>query len=211
MAWNLAGAQHCQSCGRVLTDREDTMQTLHTELACPRCQARLQARRYAELDVDECDACGGLFLSPGMLDRIVREHDTHEGVRLALPKRSFQRETVVQYVRCPRCDATMNRRNFGRFSGVVVDICREHGVWFDGGELNEVVSWIAGGGLEQARRRELDELEQQARSLRAEQMRSMQPGGTRPFDDQMPALGTLQSFGAEFVDVLADLWTSLKK
>lgn len=197
----------------MLTEHDGSSEPLNTQLSCPRCAAPLQVRKYAELDVDECDLCGGLFLSPSMLDRIVREHDRPEGVRLALPKRPYQRETAVQYVRCPRCDGTMNRRNFGRFSGVVVDICRDHGVWFDGGELNEVVTWIEGGGLAMARKRELDELEEQARSLRSEQLRSQMQGAVNadPRLSEMPSLGTLRSFGLEFVEVVADLWMSIKK
>lgn len=213
MAWNLAGALHCQACGSVLADHDDRQQTVNTELACPRCSARLQARKYADLDVDECDQCGGMFLAPTMLDRIVREHDRPEGIRLALPKRAYRRETEVQYVRCPRCDVTMNRRMFGRMSGVVVDICREHGVWFDGGELNEVVAWIEAGGLEQARKKELEEYSEQVRSLRSEQLRAQMQGGASldPRMNDMPSLGTLRSFSAEFVEVVADLWTSIKK
>lgn len=208
-AWNVAGALHCQACGRELTEHDDA--AVRTELACPRCQTHLHARKYAELDVDECDSCGGLFLAPTMLDRIVHEHDRPTGVRLALPRRKRRNETEVQYVRCPRCDVTMNRRMFGRISGVVVDICRDHGVWFDGGELDAVVDWIEKGGLELARKRELDEVAEQVRSLRAEQVRMQTQGMSNPGMNDMPSLGTLQSFGTEFVDVLADLWSSIKK
>ena len=82
-----------------------------------------------------------------------------------------------------------------------------------GGELNEVVSWIGAGGLEQARKRELEEMMEQARSLRSEQIRA-QMHGNQNVDfrlSEMPSLGTLKSFSAEFVEVVADLWTSLKK
>jgi Zn-finger nucleic acid-binding protein len=44
----------------------------------------------------------------------------------------------------------MNRVNFGQLSGVVVDVCRQHGVWFDVGEINAVVDFVATGGLDRA-------------------------------------------------------------
>jgi Zn-finger nucleic acid-binding protein len=41
--------------------------------------------------------------------------------------------------------------NFGKVSGVIVDVCRDHGTWFDGGELTRVVAFAAGGGLARTR------------------------------------------------------------
>jgi hypothetical protein len=43
----------------------------------------------------------------------------------------------------------MTRRQFrhgSRTSGVVLDYCREHGVWFDGAELESVVSFLRAHG-----------------------------------------------------------------
>jgi Zn-finger nucleic acid-binding protein len=42
----------------------------------------------------------------------------------------------------------MARMNFGRRSGVVVDVCGPHGTWFDGGELDAVLQFVRDGGLE---------------------------------------------------------------
>ena len=52
----------------------------------------------------------------------------------------------------------MHRVNFGKCSGVIVDICRPHGTWFDANELHHIVEFIRAGGLEQARSREKAEL-----------------------------------------------------
>ena len=48
----------------------------------------------------------------------------------------------------------MNRINFAKCSGVVVDICKGHGTWFDAQELSAIVQFIRDGGLEVARQRE---------------------------------------------------------
>jgi len=42
----------------------------------------------------------------------------------------------------------MARMTFGKHSGIVVDVCRGHGTWFDGGELDAVMAFVRGGGLE---------------------------------------------------------------
>ena len=42
----------------------------------------------------------------------------------------------------------MTRTVFGRRSGIVVDVCQEHGTWFDGGELDAILQFVRGGGLQ---------------------------------------------------------------
>ena len=56
--------------------------------------------------------------------------------------------------------------NFAKRSGVVIDVCREHGVWFEADELCQVVRFIgAGGYLEQLVEKHRGDLEQDRRSL----------------------------------------------
>jgi hypothetical protein len=50
----------------------------------------------------------------------------------------------------------MNRVNFGRVSGIVIDLCKGHGVWFDAGELQGVLHFVATGGLDRMRESEAE-------------------------------------------------------
>jgi Zn-finger nucleic acid-binding protein len=211
LAWNLAGAVHCQACGHALTGHTHDQGKI-VDMDCPRCAARLHVRKYAELDVDECDQCGGLFISPAMLDAIVASRDKPKGLQLALPKRVYRREIEVKYVHCPQCRTVMNRKMFGRISGVIVDVCKDHGVWFDAGELNEVLEWVARGGLDLARDKEKADLQEQARSLRTQQMAASlhQP---MVDDTRSLRLGGLRagvSAGSEIVAAFIELWHDLK-
>jgi Zn-finger nucleic acid-binding protein len=70
----------------------------------------------------------------------------------------------VRYLKCPLCDELMNRVNFGRRSGVIVDVCTAHGTWFDAGELTRAIAFVARGGLEESRRRESEEKRELART-----------------------------------------------
>jgi len=183
-----------------------------TQLACPRCHRSLVRRRYAELDVDECDGCGGLLIEPSMLDRIVASRDSTTGLHLALPRRPYQRETTVTYIRCPVCNKMMNRQAFGRLSGVIVDVCRSHGVWFDAGELSEVLSFVARGGLERARQRQEQEARDAARSARSDAVRAaMSRGMTQSgsLEDQRYGTGPSSIGGVDFVRSLIDAWRGL--
>jgi hypothetical protein len=44
----------------------------------------------------------------------------------------------------------MNRLNYGRRSGVILDVCKSHGAWFDGDELHRVLVWVRDGGTTEA-------------------------------------------------------------
>jgi Zn-finger nucleic acid-binding protein len=76
----------------------------------------------------------------------------------------------VRYVPCPECGQLMNRVNFARCSGVVVDVCKGHGTWFDRDELRRIVEFIRGGGLSVSREREKREVAEERRKLRQEQL-----------------------------------------
>src|SRR4029077_3449352 len=70
---------------------------------------------------------------------------------------------------CPQCGELMNRYNFGHTSGVIIDKCADHGVWFDRDELCRVVDFIQQGGLELSRQQEAIESTEKAREAQAQQ------------------------------------------
>jgi hypothetical protein len=75
----------------------------------------------------------------------------------------------------------MNRVNFARISGVIVDVCKGHGTFLDPGELHAIVQFIRGGGLERARSRQLEDLrEQEQRALEAERRLARDRGKSDP-------------------------------
>jgi Zn-finger nucleic acid-binding protein len=76
----------------------------------------------------------------------------------------------VSYVPCPECSKLMNRINFAKCSGVIVDICKGHGTWFDRDELSRIVEFVRGGGLDVARSKEKAQLEETRRQLAAERL-----------------------------------------
>ena len=42
----------------------------------------------------------------------------------------------------------MQRKNFGRRSGVILDWCGSHGTWLDADEMGDVAAFVLEGGLE---------------------------------------------------------------
>ena len=62
----------------------------------------------------------------------------------------------------------MNRTVFGRSSGVIVDVCKQHGTWFDARELTASLAFIERGGLALVARREAERKAEEARRREVE-------------------------------------------
>ena len=157
------GMRACTRCGKEL-ELEPLLDP--TSAPCPRCDRPLGAVPGERSGMHECVVCGGLFLDHATLAEITVDREEAGPIAAARPSlvpRLSRVDTSVRYVKCPMCHQLMNRANFGRKSGVIVDVCKVHGTWFDPGELTQAVEFVANGGLDGTRRREREDAEQAAR------------------------------------------------
>jgi Zn-finger nucleic acid-binding protein len=157
------GAKFCSGCGKPLTTTVDSPK--ETKEQCPRCQIRMRRRGVGEHNALECPVCCGLFVEVHVLDQMLRDQERRVGQASSAtrgPERATLRSEPVSYVKCPICKTIMNRLNYGRISGVIVDYCREHGYWLDEDELEKIAKWIATGGLQQKYAREAEEAKAEA-------------------------------------------------
>lgn len=113
-------------------------------MRCPRDDSDLKKRVYeADVEIDECPACGGCFLDKGELEAIQasmqeRRHPPHP-----LPPDTVAHE-VESLVNCPKCSTLMVRRRYGLGSDMMIDECPDGcGLWLDGGELEELEAFYA--------------------------------------------------------------------
>ena len=170
------GAFSCSRCGKAL-EREPLLDA--TDAPCPRCAHPLEApattgaeQHEGDPRLRECPRCGGLFVTREVLADILCRAEAEGPLATAGPAPPVRAALdPVRYVPCPLCHATMNRVNFGKASGVIVDVCRAHGTWFDAGELTRVVAFAASGGLAKTREREAatpKELGERAAEARAQ-------------------------------------------
>jgi Zn-finger nucleic acid-binding protein len=124
--------------------------------------------------VRECGSCSGLWLDVSSFEEICASREQQSAVLGgASPEPTHPASDMVSkvsYVPCPECLKLMNRINFARCSGVIVDICRGHGTWFDRDELSRIVEFIRAGGLEAARTKEKTQLEEARHQLHAQQV-----------------------------------------
>src|SRR5262249_895250 len=90
--------------------------------------------------------CAGLWLGLKTLDRILELESRRAGpIVLSQPRRPPT--DSKRYRPCAVCQDLMPRRNFGNGqSGVVVDVCGFHGIWFDVDEFTQLLNWVRGTG-----------------------------------------------------------------
>ena len=141
---------------------------------CPRCQAPMGNVIVGTTKLDECGACKGVWTNIETLNAIRANSQKLAEVDAATssemkPVQFMPELEDIRYLPCPVCKKLMNRVNFGRISGVIVDVCKGHGTWFDPGELQHIVEFIRSGGVDESRRRELASLaaKESARKLTA--------------------------------------------
>jgi Zn-finger nucleic acid-binding protein len=154
------GEKFCSHCGavsqRIETPASGTM-------LCPKCQSDMKSVQVGKSSLWECPSCEGMWVDATTLQRICAEKEQQAAV-LGMPVDAptpAHLETNFRYIPCPVCQALMNRINFARCSGVVIDVCKSHGAWFDKDELRRIVEFIRSGGLDKARERENAELKAQ--------------------------------------------------
>lgn len=128
--------------------------------------------------LDRCIRCEGIFVTVERMGELIEQRDQLDELRALLPRGPVAMAVPrPMYVRCPVCATLMNRKQYATGAKVVIDVCRAHGVWFDGGELPLVLDFIAAGGLEAARRRDQARRDEAARQekLRETLRRSRHP------------------------------------
>ncbi len=123
--------------------------------ACPRCGAGLGGEELAGVRLDRCIRCDGVFVTAERLTEVIEHASLLDELRAVMPSRPRPGlPPGSMYVKCPVCATLMNRRQYADGARVVIDVCRQHGVWFEAGELVKVLDFVARGGLAQARARE---------------------------------------------------------
>jgi Zn-finger nucleic acid-binding protein len=162
------GSKHCPRCGATAAVPEVKGSE---KRKCPRCRVEMAFLEIGSTSVRECEQCLGLWLDVPSFEKLCADREQQSvvlGTASRAPTSAVRETSKVNYVPCPDCSQLMNRINFARCSGVIVDICKGHGTWFDRDELSRIVEFIHGGGLEAARLREKEEIQDERRRLSQE-------------------------------------------
>lgn len=125
--------------------------------ACPRCYTPLQAyhpdygtppnaaARDAAHTLMHCASCGGIWLGVGLSARVMAKLDhslltTAHALSIGKPEHVTSR--VERTPMCTECGRELEPLTV-QAAVVRIDVCREHGTWFDAWELPKVMRAFA--------------------------------------------------------------------
>ncbi|MEO0947029.1 MAG: zf-TFIIB domain-containing protein [Cyanobacteria bacterium J06641_5] len=87
---------------------------------CPKCRGDLQAVVFADVEVDRCQKCAGIWFDSHEAERL-RAIEGSEHLDTGRPAVGNVLDRVQGKLRCPRCNTVMKR---------MVDI-DEHSIWYE--------------------------------------------------------------------------------
>lgn len=175
MALMFDSAAFCPSCGARRARAE-----YPTDAKCPACGSAMAEVAVGETQLLDCQKCDGLWIGAEPFERLCCSRETQAAVLHQAAPEARLMEREVRYRPCLRCGTMMNRVNFAKVSGTVVDVCKNHGTFLDRGELQAIVQFIQGGGLERSRQRQIEDLKEQEQRVRDMQWRVKHAGKADP-------------------------------
>ena len=108
-------------------------------MKCPACKSPLVVVERESIEVDWCTHCHGVWFDVGELELLAGK----AGKRLepgTLGRVAGKVDEARR--RCPRCRRKMEKVTLADDDTLLLDRCPEHGLWFDAGELTELMSHL---------------------------------------------------------------------
>jgi Zn-finger nucleic acid-binding protein len=120
-------------------------------MLCPECNEEMLVLELRNVEIDFCAECNGIWLDEGELELLLPpESKSGSAVAAALQKNESTKGKGDR--KCPVCgkrmllvDISIDSHPSAARSTVEVDKCpRNHGLWFDKGELQTITSAAKG-------------------------------------------------------------------
>ena len=106
---------------------------------CPVCKNAMITLELADVEIDHCTDCGGIWLDAGELELLLGEP---EQAKSLLDSFKIDSNCAEKPRKCPICLKKMKKIVAGESKPkLLIDKCvRGDGLWFDEGELQDIVS-----------------------------------------------------------------------
>src|SRR2546426_386041 len=128
-------------------------------MKCPKCGYDLITGEWHGIEVDQCTHCHGVWFDKGevenllqhesgIINRVRSEYFARRDAELLRQQREAVRKTQTEaerrshHMKCPKCGYDLIT---GEWHGIEVDQCTHcHGVWFDKGEVENLLQHESG-------------------------------------------------------------------
>jgi Zn-finger nucleic acid-binding protein len=105
-------------------------------MKCPKCQGSLEAVVYADIEVDRCTNCHGIWFD-SQEAQTLKEIEGSEVIDTGDPKVGSKFNTIED-INCPKCKAKMTKMVDLKQSHIWYEKCPVcYGIWFDAGEFKD--------------------------------------------------------------------------
>jgi len=114
-------------------------------MICPACKYDMIVVEYHNIELDYCTGCKGVWFDSGELELLLESHGLEE-VKLFLDNILDSPEAISSEKKrkCPICVHKMKKTTIGEQPKILIDVCsEEHGLWFDGGEVTQLIRQLA--------------------------------------------------------------------
>ncbi len=105
-------------------------------MKCPACKESLVIRELHEIEVDYCTNCKGIWLDAGELE-LMLDDDTEKAKLIQSLEIVY--DSNEKKLKCPICKDKMEKVRHKDVNAVTDKCIHNHGIWFDKGELEEIV------------------------------------------------------------------------
>lgn len=104
---------------------------------CPVCTSPQIIIEFNETELDYCPQCMGVWLDAGELETLMDDREAAQKILASF----HHAESPEKKVPCPRCGKKMEKVTTESNKKIVVDRCTSgHGLWFDNGEIQQIIS-----------------------------------------------------------------------
>jgi Zn-finger nucleic acid-binding protein len=115
-------------------------------MICPACKYDMIVVEYHNTELDYCNSCKGVWFDSGELELLLKSQGLEEPKAFFAGILNSQEAASSEKKRnCPICGHKMKKTAIGGQPEILIDICRDkHGLWFDGGEVAQLIRRLAG-------------------------------------------------------------------
>jgi hypothetical protein len=115
-------------------------------MICPVCKYDMLVVEYQNIELDYCSSCKGVWFDSGELELLLKSYglaeleSSFDGIFNSKEAASAEKKR-----NCPICKHKMKKTEVGGEPEILIDACPDkHGLWFDGGEVTQLIGRLAG-------------------------------------------------------------------
>jgi len=115
-------------------------------MICPACKSPMIVVEYKKIELDYCPECYGAWFDSGELELFLDSLNLEKRDKFVSKiLNAAEVKTGEKKRRCPICTQVMKKVHIGGKPNILIDVCPDSdGLWFDGGEMGELMKQLPG-------------------------------------------------------------------